>query len=128
VNSSNYSTQIARALIHPDFKRDNNENDIAIITLQTNIIFSSRVQPVCLWKSDKIDLQNLVGKPGTVVGWGLTEKGQISNALQEAKLPVVTTLTCLRSNRDLFGRLLTDGNFCAGTLNGSLESGCSQYQ
>lgn len=111
-------TQVARIKTHPEYVIDNNENDIALVTLSTNVIFNSYIQPICLWKSDKIDLSEVINKVGTVVGWGLTENGVVSNVLQEASLPVVSLYTCLKSNRDLFGRFLTDKNFCAGNRNG----------
>lgn len=75
-----------------------------------------------MWRSDKIDLSEVIGKFGTVVGWGLTETGERPNVLQEASLPVVPPFECLNSNRDLFGRFLTGTNFCAGTRNGSFNA------
>lgn len=89
-----------------------------MIMLSTDAIFNNYVQPICLWKSDKTDLSEVIGKFGTAVGWGLTEQGETSDVLQEASLKVVDTFTCLRSNRDLYGRFLTDTNFCAGNGNG----------
>ncbi|XP_037049476.1 serine protease snake-like isoform X2 [Bradysia coprophila] len=111
--------KVAAIVTHPEYIEDNNENDIAIITLATEAVFNSYVQPICVWRSDKMDLYEVIGKAGTVVGWGLTEKGETSNVLQEATLPVVAPLKCLRSNRDLFGRFITETNFCAGNLNGT---------
>ncbi|XP_037037355.1 uncharacterized protein LOC119075065 [Bradysia coprophila] len=106
-------------LTHPDFNPDNFAHDIAIVTLASDAIFNSYVQPVCVWQPYEINLSKVIGQSGTVVGWGLTEKGVTSNVLQEAKFPVVPHFTCLESNRDLFGRYLTGANFCAGTRNGT---------
>lgn len=80
--------------------------------------FNTYVHPICLWKSGKTDLSEIVGKFGTVIGWGKTETGQISNELRQASLPVVPWGTCLESNRPFAGSLLTERNFCAGVRNG----------
>lgn len=93
--------------------------------LATSAIFNSYVQPVCLWKEDKTDSYEIIGKYGTVVGWGRTETGEVSNELRQAALPVVDIFTCLESNRDLFGHFISRTNFCAGTRNG-LHS-CDKY-
>lgn len=59
------------------------------------------------------------------MGWGLTGTGEPPNALREAALPVVNLTTCLKSHRGLFGRYLSETNFCAGNRNGlcRLKSG-----
>lgn len=76
------------------------------------------MQPICLWDSNKLDLSDVVGKLGTVIGWGLTEKDQLSHILRQAFMPVVPSLTCLTTNRDFFGAHLSETNFCAGFRNG----------
>lgn len=55
---------------------------------------------------------------GTVIGWGFTEEGQISHTLRQTVMPVVSLTTCLNSNRDVFGKFLSNDNFCAGFKNG----------
>lgn len=110
--------QASKILEHPRYSPENYENDIAIITLSTDATLNSYVQPICLWKSDKIDLYEVIGKFGTVVGFGPAENGETSDVLQEAALPVVSSLTCLKSDRDLYGNLITESNYCAGTENG----------
>ncbi|KAG4072407.1 hypothetical protein HA402_004339 [Bradysia odoriphaga] len=111
--------KVAKIIRHPDFLEEYKRNDIAIIELANTVTFDNYVQPVCLWSADKIHFSNIVGKFGTVVGWGHTESGQVSNALREAYMPVVDAFTCLESNPDLFGGFLSRGNFCAGTRNGT---------
>lgn len=110
--------QVAQIIVHPDFKSDDYVNDIAIIILSAEATFNYYIQPICLWKSNKTDVSEVIGKFGTVVGWGLTEEDHISNALRQASLPVVSWGKCLKSNPDVFGRLLSETNFCAGHKNG----------
>lgn len=108
--------QIAKIFQHPSYKYL--AHDIAVIRLSTDAVFNNYVEPVCLWHSDKLELSNVVGKEGMVVGWGVTETGEASNELQQASMPVVSSLRCLASNRPYFGALLTETNFCAGYRNG----------
>lgn len=93
-------------------------NDIAIIRLSSDATFNNYVRPICLWDSNKLELSQVVGRQGTIIGWGVTETGQVSNVLQEALMPVVSSIKCLKSDRDFFGRYLTETNYCAGFQNG----------
>ncbi|KAG4080262.1 hypothetical protein HA402_010754 [Bradysia odoriphaga] len=105
--------------VHPDYNSIDYANDIAIIVLSADAIFNNYVQPICLWKPDRTDISEILGKFGTVVGWGLTENGVKSNVLQQANFPVVKSLLCLKSNPAFYGDILSETNFCAGTRNGT---------
>lgn len=94
-------------------------NDIAMIRLATDATFNNYVQPICLWDPNQLELSNVVGREGTVVGWGYTELGKSSNVLRKALMPVVASLVCLATNRNFFGFYLSATNFCAGVRNGS---------
>lgn len=96
------------------------KNDIAIILLATKVVFNDFIQPICLWDPNKIDLSEVVGKYGTVVGFGVTKTDQISYSLQKAVMPVVSIATCLGSNNDFYGQFLSDYTFCAGFRNGKI--------
>lgn len=61
--------------------------------------------------------QELQGQTGTVIGWGVTETGNLANQLREAPMRVISNMECLDSNRDFYGYFLYDGNFCAGQPN-----------
>lgn len=76
------------------------------------------MEPICLWDSNKKDLSEVVGKFGTVVGFGITETNRISYTLRQAVIPVVGLTTCLESDRDFFGSFLSESTFCAGFRNG----------
>ncbi|XP_058819282.1 chymotrypsinogen A-like [Topomyia yanbarensis] len=89
-------------------------DDIALLELSTIIRFNDYVQPACLELE-----RNITGEYGTVVGWGLTEDDETSTLLKRAELPIVDPVTCLKSDRVLFGQTLDDGLFCAGYTNGT---------
>ncbi|KAG4071090.1 hypothetical protein HA402_013404 [Bradysia odoriphaga] len=64
--------KIAEIIRHPRYTSENQDHDIAIILLETHATFNNYVQPVCLWRTDKTDLSDIIGRYGTVVGWGRT--------------------------------------------------------
>lgn len=113
--------QVVNIIQHPDYNSIDQNNDIAIIQLATEAMFNNYVQPICLWDSNKSELAEVIGKEGTVIGWGVTETDTVSNVLQQAMMPVVPSLRCLASNRNFFGYFLSDKNFCAGNQNGLLN-------
>lgn len=113
-----YLQQVAEIFQHPRYNEIDLVNDIAIIRLSIDAMFNNYVQPVCLWHSNRTELSEVVGREGTVVGWGLTETGETSNVLRQAFMPVVPSLSCLATNRDFLGTFLSEKNFCAGFRNG----------
>ena len=115
---------MSEILVHPEYNSTNFANDIAIIRLSAHAIFNYYVQPICLWKLDKTAFSEVEGRTGTVIGWGKTENGAVSNVLQEAQFPVADFRTCLKSDPHFFVDILdilTETNFCAGSRNGSMK-------
>lgn len=66
-----------------------------------------------------MEISEITGRFGTVIGWGYTERDKVSYILRHTAMPVVSFTTCLDSNRDFFGQFLSDKNFCAGSRNGN---------
>lgn len=97
---------------HEDFNRDNVRHDISVLKLGTNIRFTSVIQPACLPMQDFA----IEDKIGMVIGFGRTEKGQLSPNLREARMKVPSKMECLESNRDFYGLFLYEGNYCAGQM------------
>ncbi|XP_049299922.1 polyserase-2-like isoform X2 [Anopheles funestus] len=112
---------VIETVVHVGFRPTTFENDIAILRVQIPIIFNDYIQPVCLWKRDDgFELPYVYNEQaGTVVGWGLAEENRLGAILNEARMPVVDSLTCLASDRAFFGRLLSSKAYCAGYKNGT---------
>lgn len=110
--------QADKIIIHPNFNVIDLKNDIAIIRFSKDATFDNYVQPICLWNENKTDLSEVIGKNGTVIGWGRTESDSTSKVLREASIKVVDTLDCLETNPGLYGNFLSNRNFCAGSRNG----------
>ncbi|XP_063706892.1 serine protease 42-like [Culicoides brevitarsis] len=117
-NSQEFS--VFRIICHENFNRETVRHDIALLKLSTSVIFTKFIQPACL-PLENFDISDQVG---TVIGFGRTEKGELSNVLREAKMKVPKTMACLDSNRDFYGLFLYDGNFCAGELDAK-KAACS---
>ncbi|XP_037047942.1 transmembrane protease serine 12-like [Bradysia coprophila] len=86
--------EVKKIFVHPDFIYYTLINDIAILRLSKRIKFNNYVQPVCLWKSN---MSEVIGKFGTVIGWGETETDKQSIELRQASLPVLPWTTCLEN-------------------------------
>ena len=110
--------QVAEIIIHPNYKRIDLSNDIAIIRLSDDATFNEFVQPICLWSADNTEIAEIMGKQNTVIGWGRTEFAENSRILRQASMPVVNSMECLESNRPFAGSMLTSTKFCAGLRNG----------
>ncbi|XP_064643421.1 uncharacterized protein LOC135497585 [Lineus longissimus] len=102
---------VKEILIHEHFDQNNFDNDVAILKLHTTIAFTDYIRPNCI--GDIAQLTRLLspGTYGTLTGWGqLNNDGQLPNALNEVRLPVVDRTTCASTTTYPF----TQNMFCAG--------------
>ncbi|KAF5283195.1 hypothetical protein FQA39_LY17387 [Lamprigera yunnana] len=109
---------VSSIIVHPEYNASYLHNDLGILQLERPAEITNFVRYVCLW-DEEINLNNILDRLGTVVGWGFDETGDISESLMQAKMPVVSTETCIFSNRDFFSRFTTDKTYCAGFRNGT---------
>nr|XP_040233895.2 uncharacterized protein LOC120956474 [Anopheles coluzzii] len=120
LNQSSEYTQTFEAreiIINPGFSKASIIHDIALIKLRTNISMNRYVQPVCLWTMDSA-LELIVGRNGTIVGFGLSERDVVSEQLKQATIGVVDPYTCIASDRVVYGTHLTLEMFCGKGQNG----------
>ena len=72
-------------------------SDIAVLTLEKPVLLSNKVNAICL-PSFSESQETHEGENGTVVGWGLTEKGGPStNQLLSVEVPIVSNSQCQKS-------------------------------
>ncbi|XP_042314111.1 coagulation factor X-like [Sceloporus undulatus] len=96
---------------HPQYDSDNYNNDIALIRLTSDVVFSQHVLPICLPSPNLAALLIEEQSQGMVSGWGATHtKGRLTRFLMKVKLPVVSMETCRQSTE----KVITDNMFCAG--------------
>lgn len=57
---------------------------------------------------------------GIMVGWGFTERHQLSQNLVKAEMPIIAKDKCIFSNPDFFSQFLHEtSSFCVGYKNGT---------
>ncbi|CAL4105092.1 unnamed protein product, partial [Meganyctiphanes norvegica] len=98
---------IKRSIIHPDYDTTTQENDIALLELES-YTSNTAIHPICL--PTKNAASTFAGSTGTVTGWGTTSwQGQDSSHLQEVELPIITNTKC---SNDLEQYTITDKMIC----------------
>ncbi|XP_029343478.1 serine proteinase stubble isoform X2 [Acyrthosiphon pisum] len=111
--------QVIRIKVYPTYNSSSYFGDIAMLTLSSDAEFTNYVTPVCLWEERSDDLDDIVEKEGTVVGWGFDENNTPTEELKMAKMPVVSQQTCLWSYPQFYSEFTSDKTFCAGFRNGT---------
>lgn len=113
--------------LHENFNQyDNAENslkfdyNVGLLILDTDIMFSLHVSPICLPETSKFDFS---GKMGVVVGWGLDKNHQLSQKLQQLDVPTYQYMKCFYRNREVFSGHSSKRNFCAGYTDMSNQKG-----
>ncbi|XP_018571196.1 limulus clotting factor C-like isoform X2 [Anoplophora glabripennis] len=101
--------------VHPKYNPWKSYNDIAVLKLSSPVQITDYVRPSCLWDGDS-NLENIIGREGMVVGWGLNEN--YSHRLTQAAMPIVSTRDCISSKKE-FREFLNENNFCAGDRKGN---------
>lgn len=112
LSSSSLQFNVFKSNVHESYNYETFENDIALLMLESKIIFTTKVQAICL-PTSRIENKGI----GVVVGFGSTdERADHSEVLREAEIPIVTQEVCLDSDPDFFSDHLFPGNFCAGRV------------
>ncbi|XP_033927490.1 transmembrane protease serine 12 [Melopsittacus undulatus] len=107
-------------VVHPGFKRDTFENDIALLELSTAVRYGSTIQPICLLPTHWYPHSHS-GTQCFISGWGRTkEQGKISAVLQEAQVEIIPSEVC--NSDDAYRGLVNDNMICAGSLWGGTDT------
>lgn len=117
VNTAEYL--VYEIKIHEKYSNYDFNDDIALLKLSQRVAYTRYIQPICLWPAETSALEAVVHKKGYVIGWGLQEDDDLADTLTEATMPIVSFFECLESNRDFFGPVLSEFNYCAGYKNGT---------
>ncbi|CAH2052767.1 unnamed protein product, partial [Iphiclides podalirius] len=105
--------------VHPQYNASSFSKDLAILKLIEPVQYTDYVRPICLWPDNQAELNNVIGKKGSVVGWGFDETGVATEELTLVEMPVVDQETCIRSYSDFFARFTSQYTFCAGYRDGT---------
>ena len=83
---------VERVVIHPDYQGRITENDMALIKMNSSVIFSSTVSPICLPQEQV----NLTGLAAWSTGWGTSSlaRGEQESVLQQIVQEVLSSKEC----------------------------------
>ncbi|XP_058118562.1 chymotrypsin-like elastase family member 2A [Anopheles ziemanni] len=105
--------QVSNVVLHPTFTRSSMANDIAILRLASDIVLTEFVQIACIWSESDPMKKRIIGKNGTIVGFGSTANEGEPPFLREATLTVVDGYRCVESD-PTYGSVLKHTMYCAG--------------
>ena len=115
------SRQIPRNVFIIENRGTDFDNDISVLTLETELTLTDKIVPACLPDST---YQDYVGERFTISGWG--RLGSYSGApdkLQVVKVPYVPNNICGGVETNYEQSALTDNMMCAGNItHGSIDS------
>uniref|UniRef100_A0A182NCR4 Peptidase S1 domain-containing protein n=1 Tax=Anopheles dirus TaxID=7168 RepID=A0A182NCR4_9DIPT len=95
-------TGVAKEVIaHPEFRFSDMVNDIAVIKLASSIRMTDYVQPICLWNATNHDEMPIVGKKGTIVGFGGSDSDEPVDHLQQAFVDIVEPEECIKRDAEV---------------------------
>lgn len=114
----NNGKTVNKIISHKDFDTDTNDNDIALLKLNTPLTFSRTVKPVCL-PNVGVDLS--AQRQAWITGWGaLRSSGPSPDKLNQAQVTIYSRETC-NSPQVLDGQV-TKTMICAGKLQGGVDT------
>ncbi|XP_055853321.1 serine proteinase stubble-like [Episyrphus balteatus] len=122
--SDSYIVQrdVERIIQHPDYnpELDKADADVALIRLKEPVTFTYAVRPICLWDGSlPLDVQDIVGARGVVVGWGRDENNNsITTSPKLVNATIASEISCLNSSSTFFD-LTSNRTLCAGNRDGS---------
>jgi len=116
---------------HPNFMPQLYENDIALLKMDSPVIYTPSLLPICL-PSPSISIQpdfasNYVGEVGLLSGWGRKwHGGPLASQLKMVALPILDNKECMRwYNRSGSRQYIPKSTFlCAGYEKGEKDA-CS---
>lgn len=113
LNSKNTRVAGQRILVHPDYDRITEQNDIALIELRLPLKLSALIKPIRVVENE-MDEANLVqGKNLRLTGWGAKEFGGEKTAvLNWLDVPYVSRDTC--NEFTSYNGQITEKMLCAG--------------
>lgn len=106
--------QIEQIIVHEDYNatRKDHWNDIALIRLERNVIFSEYINPICLPVEEADRQRNNTGRKAVEVGWS----GTIESSMSDKRLESLLIIQDQQSCKELYRSkevILSDTQLCA---------------
>lgn len=91
VDAGQIMRDVEEIRIHPQYLNKNYDNDLALLRLNTPVVYSKYILPICLPTKD---LQ-IIGKRGYVTGWGrIYDGGPEPSLLNQVDVPILSNSEC----------------------------------
>ncbi|XP_026778585.3 ovochymase-1 [Pangasianodon hypophthalmus] len=112
--SCQQNAKVAKIITHKDYNSITKQHDIALLKLQTPLLFDECVRPIPVWSGDLSSVKRC-----TVTGWGSTpESGPHVDRLQEANVTILESDICVR----FYGGVIRSSMVCAGDVTGGVAA------
>ncbi|KAJ0173201.1 hypothetical protein K1T71_011377 [Dendrolimus kikuchii] len=111
---------IKNITIHDDYNSEVYRNDIIVLTLNKDLLFNNYIRPICLWREETKEQENVIGHNGVVTGWSRNvNNGTGPEKPTQGKFLIVSTEDCRASSHAEFDDFTRDTTLCAGYRNGT---------
>lgn len=116
-DSSSVTVMISQIIKHPLYNLDTADYDVAVLELDSRLVFNKYIQPICLPSPTYVFP---AGKSCVISGWGyISEDNPIKpEDLQHATVILLEQTLC----SELYSHVITDQMLCAGYLDGKVDS------
>ncbi|XP_041968433.1 uncharacterized protein LOC121725497 [Aricia agestis] len=115
-------SEVSEIRIPPKFlgTLTNYQDDIAVLTLKTAILYRPNVGPVCLNFDYQFDNRQLqAGKFGRIAGWRLSGTNRTRGKVDGALIQFMSIEDCLKNSPSHFREYITSDKFCTGNAYGT---------
>lgn len=105
--------RISNIIVHPDYRHSSNYYDVALIRLNSQVIFTKFVRPACFWQNQSINSTKTIA-----TGWGqLDFDGDRSDELRKVSLNVLDNVHCqqLYESSKKLRNGIVNSQLCAGS-------------
>lgn len=113
--------EIDRIITHPGYRPPKKYNDIALLKLKKDVIFTKFVRPACLWSQPSTNERKAVA-----TGWGMTSYGgENSEGLLKVALDLLDMSKCRRTygvDKKHLPNGVVGTMICAGDLKGKKDT------
>ncbi|XP_070611026.1 acrosin-like [Erythrolamprus reginae] len=111
---------VSKVVLHQNYNPLTEENDIALIKLDSPVTYNDYVQPACLPRVTMGSETNFTACFAT--GWGITAENSVktSDVLQEAKVNLLDSEKC--NSSDWYNGAMSPHTLCAGYEEGGIDT------
>ncbi|XP_014271284.1 venom protease [Halyomorpha halys] len=111
---------IEKTIVHEEYRSQ--RNDIALVRLDKNVIFSDKIKPICVPQPASLRSSTFEGKYPFMAGWGETKlDGASLDILVQMQVPIVDNDSCKKAYVK-HGDVITESKICAGQMKGGKDS------